>query len=528
MTDNNQVQDLLARAKQLKASRGTWEKHWQELAEVLRTDRADFTATRTAGGSRTEQVFDSTPQQAARGLASALDGMLKGRQSQWFNIRAEDEDLNEIDEVKNWLRDVDRRLWRALFDDQAHFADRSFETDQDLVVFGTGILFTEEVPGRGLNFRAIHLRDALIAENSLGDIDTVFRYFSFSGRQAVQQFGLDRLGAKTREALRGGGQSKPDARFQFLHVVLPRVDLDPNHPGALGKPFASLWIDVDSEHLIGEGGYHEFPYAIPRWETVTGEVYGRSPGMLALADARTLNAMSRTNLDAGEKVANPPLLAASDGLTSNVRLFPGGINYIDYDSVPAGRRPLEPLITGANLPISLEMENQRRDMIWAAFFRNVLQLPINAPQMTATEILERKEEFLRVIGPTFGRLESGYIAPIVNRVFGLMKRAGAFAPPPDILRDRRITFAFDSPVSQARKQIEALAVRGALEQAAPFLELNPAAVDLINSEEAIRTIFAANGADGLLLGEDALERIRTAREVAQVVEVISDVVGGAE
>ncbi len=516
MTDNTRVQDLLSRAKQLKTGRGNWESHWQELAELLRTERADFTADQPAGGARAEQVFDSTPQQAARGLAAALDGMLKSRQTQWFNIRAEDEDLNEIDEVKQWLRDVDRRLWRAIFDDRAHFADHSFETDQDLVVFGTGILFTEEVPGRGLNFRAIHLRDALIAENSLGDIDTVFRSFSFSGRQAVQQFGMDRLGAKTREALRSGGGAKPDARFQFLHVVMPREDLDPSHPGALGKPFASLWIDVASEHLIGEGGYHEFPYAIPRWETVTGEVYGRSPGMLALADARTLNAMSRTNLDAGEKVANPPLLAASDGLTSNVRLFPGGINYIDYDAVPAGRRPLEPLITGGNLPIGLDMENQRRDMIWSAFFRNVLQLPINGTQMTATEILERKEEFLRVIGPTFGRLEASYIAPIVKRAFGLMKRAGAFAPPPEILRGRPISFAFDSPVSQARKQIEALAVRGALEQAAPFLTLNPAAADLIDSEDAVRTIFAANGADGLLVGEDALAQIRATKQIAQV------------
>ncbi len=525
MTETTRVQDLLARAKQLKAARSTWEQHWQELAEVLRTDRADFTAVRPAGGKRTEHVFDSTPQQAARGLASALDGMLKGRQTQWFNIRAEDDALNELDEVKTWLRDVDRRMWRAIFDDRAHFADRSFETDQDLVVFGTGVLFTEEVPGRGLNFRAFHLRDTLIAENSLGDIDTVFRQFSFSGRQAVQQFGLDKLGAKTQEALRSGGKAKPDARFQFLHVVLPRHDLDPGAPGPSGKPFASLWIDVESEHLIGEGGYHEFPYAIPRWETITGEVYGRSPGMLALADARTLNAMSRTNLDAGEKVANPPLLAASDGLTSNVRLFPGGINYIDYDAVPAGRRPLEPLVTGANLPISLEMENQRRDMIWAAFFRNVLQLPVNAPQMTATEILERKEEFLRVIGPTFGRLEANYIAPVVNRVFGLMKRAGAFAPAPEILAGRRVSFAFDSPVSQARSQIEALAVRGALEQAAPFLTLNPAAADLINSEDAVRTIFAANGADGLLRGEDAVAGLRATKQIAQVAEAL---VEGAE
>lgn len=35
------------------------------------------------------------------------------------------------------------------------------------------------------------------------------------------------------------------------------------------------------------------------------------------------------------------------------------------------------------------------DQLWVAFFRNVMRLPTEPPRMTATEILERKAEFVR-------------------------------------------------------------------------------------------------------------------------------------
>ena len=159
------------------------------------------------------------------------------------------------------------------------------------------------------------------------------------------------------------------------------------------------------------------------------------------------------------------------------------------------------------------MQKDARDQIWAAFFRNVLQLPVDAPRMTATEVLERKAEFMRIIGPTFARLESDYVAPIVKRVFGLMFRAGALPPPPDVLRGRPVRFAFDSPVMRAQKQMEALATRGALEQAAPFLELDPAAADHIDPDAALRLIFEAHGADALLRGQAEVDEMRAVRAV---------------
>ncbi len=518
------IADLLQRDKDLRAARSTWEAHWQELGELLRTERADFTGEPSPGERRTRRIFDGTPQQAARGLASALDGMLKGRQSQWFHLRPEDDGLAQDETVRAWVRDIEQRMWRTLYADRAHFAARSFETDLDLVVFGTGVFFTQELPGHGLHFRAFHLRDTVIAENDRGEIDTVFRAFRLTPRQAVQRFGAERVGAGTRAQLRDGSRRKQ----RFLHAVMPRQDWAALAGSPAGEPtalpVASAWIDVDSDHLIGVGGYHEMPYAIPRWETVTGEVYGRLPAMLALPDVQTLNAISQTLLKAGQKAVDPPLLVAQEGLVSGVRLFPGGITYVDYGNVPGGQRPIDPLIGGANLPLGLEMENQRRDMVWSAFFRNVLQLPVTGPNMTATEVLERKAEFMRIIGPTFARLESDYVAPVIKRVFGLMFRAGAFPPPPETLRGRPVRFAFDSPVMRAQKQMEALATRGALEQAAPFLELDPAAADHIDPDAALRLIFEAHGVDGLLRGRAEVDGLRAARAQAGSAEAAVELV----
>src|SRR3546814_5355994 len=59
-------------------------------------------------------------------------------------------------------------------------------------------------------------------------------------------------------------------------------------------------------------GYHQMPYICPRWDTSSGEDYGRSPGMVALPDANTAQAIGETMLVAGQRAADPPILVPSD------------------------------------------------------------------------------------------------------------------------------------------------------------------------------------------------------------------------
>jgi len=479
------LQDHVSLFTSEKTARKQWEDYWQELADVLLPKRADITSGYIPGEDRiSPTIYDSTPMQARRGLATAMDGLLKSKTSKWFFGRATDDELNDNDEVREWSRIVENRMWTAIYSRNARFIQRTGEVDNDLVALGTGFIFTGESRKlKTLHFASLHPKDAVILEDGDGVIDTLYFEQRLTARQAFGLYGTN-IGGLTHEALKSEGNKK---KFPFITCVFPRKDRNTKGLSNTDLPWAKLIIDKDSEHSVEESGYHEFPFAVPRWETGTGEKYGRSPGMVALPDAKTLQAMGKTILVAGQKAVDPPLLAYDDAIIGAARTFPGGITTIDVEAARGiGRFPVEPLNTGANIPLGREMQNDTRKSVEAAFFRNVFNLPVEGPQMTATEILERKDEFIREIGPVFGRLETDYTGAIIERVFGVMLRAGAFPPPPKVLQGQDFKFELQSPIQMARKQIEAAGAARAIEIITPFVQADPSVMDNFDGDKIAR------------------------------------------
>jgi len=526
------IQNLLERLKSMETARSAWMSHWQELAEYFVPRRADFTFADNPGAKRTEKQFDGTPMLAARNLAAAMDGLLKPKNARWFTIRTEDERLGEIDEVRAWLQKAETIMVEAIYDPKARFVQYSSEVDLDLVVFGTGILFIGESIGNGrLAFKSHHLKNSHIAVNEDGNVDTVFLTSSLTARQAAQRYGEENLGEDTKAAL---ADKYPDKQFKFLRVCMPRAERDRRLKDNTNLPYAVIDIDIESEHKIAESGYHVFPYVVPRWETSTDEVYGRAPAMIALPDAKTLNQMGKTLLKAGHKAVDPPLLAPSDSLKSAVRTWPGGISYFDANvlSSSGGRVPIQPLQTGANIPLGREMQNDVREQVWNAFFRNILNLPAQGPQMTATEIMERKEEFVRVIGPVFGRLEADYTGPLVERVFNILLRNGAFGQMPEVLAGTSVKFEYASPLSKAHKLIEVGALTKTGQDLLPLVQIKPEIMDNFDADKITRDVAEANGMPlTWLVGKEGVEETRgqatQALEAAQSAEQAQQLVDGA-
>ncbi len=490
---DNRTTDLLERYRRLKDDRRTWDAHWQDIAEVMLPQRADFTGAHVAGAKRTDAIFDGTPLLAVRGLAAAIDSMVKPKTTRWFSIRTADPALAEDDAVKDWLERAEAVTFAAVYERRAGFVQRSGEVDADLAAFGTGaLLISENRTLDGLAFRSIPLHRLYLAESEAGDIDTAFIRLDLSARQAAQRWGRERLGDAVRAALAG---NRPDQRFEFVHAILPRAERDPRRRDNRNLPFASTVVDVKAERIVSESGFHEFPLAVPRWDTRAGEVYGRSPGMLALPDALTLQQMGKTILKAGQKAVDPPIIAPNDGLIKSAQLFPGGI--VTYDARSAvklgGRKPVDTLDITGNIPIGREMQQDVREQIFAAFFRNVLNLPVDRPTMTATEVIERKEEFVRTIGPVFGRLENDYAGPVAERVFAILLRLGRFPVPPPILQGREVRFEYANPVQKVRQQIETLGAVRTIEMIAPFVEANPEIMDNFDADAIARDAGAFNG-----------------------------------
>ena len=497
MISQEQVVHLVKRKGKLKAQRGTWESNWQELTNLVLPNEADFNTERSRGGKRTTHVYDSTGIHANEMLAAGLHGMLTNPASNWFSLRIKDDQNNLADssEAKQWLEDTTNVILSEIAAPSVAFSSHIHEYYLSLCSIGTACIFIGDPVNReGVSFRAIHIEEIFIAENADGIIDTVFRTFEMTVRQIVQKWGEKSLSPRIAKMYE---KKDYDKQVQLLHCVYPREDMDKGKKAATMLPVASVYIDEKDKHVLAEGGFDEMPYMVSRWSKAVGEVFGRSPAMTALPDIKMLQEIMKTTIKAAQKVVDPPLLVPDDGVLGPVRTIPGGLNYYRASS---GAR-IEPLQTGANIGLSYEMMNDLRERIRTMFFLDQLQFQ-GAPRMTATEVVERTERTLRLLGPTLGRLQSEFLGPMIERIYGVLSRSGRLPEPPESIAEQELKIEYVSPLARAQRQSETQGIMRTLEFIGPIAGMDPQAAQVVKGADTVRHIAELNGVPPMLLKSD--------------------------
>lgn len=466
------------RVDALASDRGTWEVNWQEILDYVMPRKADVVTMRTKGEKRTEVLFDSTAITANNLLAASLHGTLTSPSLPWFSIKLRDENLNKSRDVQLWLEDTARRMYDTF--NETNFNTEVHELYLDLCSIGTGALFVEEgnngFDKDGIHFNTLHIAEYYIQENINGKVDTLYRKYKLTARQAVQEFGEKNVGEKVLQA----AKEKPDQKFNFIHAVEPTED----YKRATGKsstklPYHSCHVCEEDKMVVRSGGYNEFPYLVPRWSKATGEIFGRSPSYNALPDIKTLNKAVEIGLKAWAKAIDPPLLVQDDGVVGRVRTTPAGITVVRNDGA------IKPLQIGSNWQITDLKENQLRTAIRQAYYSDQLQLQ-DGPQMTATEVQVRYELMQRLLGPTLGRFQTEFLNPLIERVFGIMYRAKALNTAPSVINDTKIDVEYVGPLARSQRMEEAVAIERLYQLAMNIGQIDPSIMDNIDHDEAIR------------------------------------------
>lgn len=499
----NLGEQIVQRQEKLKADRANWETHWEEVAErVYPNLRGMFTASvkdQTTGEKRTEKMFDATPPLALERFAAAMESMLTPRNSRWHRLTPSsmvDPYVLRDREVRLWFDEVTKRLFAQRYSPRANYASQQHEVYMHLGSFGSAALFIDELDRNpqtgegGLRYKACHLGNVFFLENHQGLIDTVYRKFPWTARQAYQKWGKGPgkgttvfMGAKgdAKSATKQYGdevlpdsvmkalEQEPEKEFEFIHCVQPRQEVDRRKADYRGMPWASIYVEVEHKTVLSEGGYNTFPYAISRYVTAPGEVYGRSPAMLALPSIKTLNEQQKTLLKQGHRAVDPVLLAHDDGALDGFSLKPGALN---AGGVSADGRPLVHTLPTGNLAAGFEMMQQERNVINDAFLVSLFQILVDTPQMTATEVLERAREKGALLSPTMGRQQSEMLGPMIEREIDLLARQRMLPPMPQALIDAQGEFEieYDSPLSRAQKAEEAAGLARTLEMVLPYVQ----------------------------------------------------------
>tara|TARA_R110000737_G_scaffold177458_1_gene202128 strand:- start:1339 stop:2958 length:1620 start_codon:yes stop_codon:yes gene_type:complete len=506
MADKDLAHILLSRFGSLQTSRATWESHWQEIADYVVPRKADVTKTRSPGDKRAELIFDGTAIHAAELMSASLHGMLTNASTKWFGLRFQDRFLDGDDTAKEWLGGVEDVMYQAF--SRSNFQEQIHELYHDLITFGTGVMFIESDDEFQLRFSTRHISECYLSEDENGRVDTVYRKFKMPARAAVARFGESAVPQRVAKML----QKNPYEEVTFIHAVYKRDERDVTRVDALNKPFASVYMDQEEKKIISESGFDEFPYTAPRFLKASFEIgYGRSPAMTALADIKMLNKMCEVTIRAAQKQVDPPLLVPDDGFILPIRTVPGGLNF--YRSGTRDR--IEPLNIGANNPLGLNMEEQRRKAIQSAFYVDQLILG-QGPQMTATEVVQRTEEKMRLLGPVLGRLQAELLQPLITRVYNILARQEAFEPAPEFMQEIDIDIEYVSPLAKAQRQGDVQSALRLLELMTPLVNVDRSIIDYIDTDGLTKHMVKALSVPATAVrGDEEVSQIRQRRAAEQ-------------
>ena len=474
------AKQLLARSENMVEKRANWDGHWQEVRDFILPLVEGFTSTNSEGHQDRSQILDNSAEGISEQLVTAIHGLVANPATKWFDLRVADSAINDRQEVRFWLEDTRKRLTEVFEAPESKWTNALSLALQEIVDFGTGGIMTKDRPGRLPIFQARPLSELFLAENEDGVIDTVHRKVRMAARQAVKEF-ADKAGKKVIAA--ASDAKTADREFTWWHCIYPREERFAGTP-QLNMPIASVWVNQDDKTITRISGFQEMPISIGRWRKArTMEVYGRGPGSKALADVKSLQRVMKDTFRAYEKAIDPTLLVADDGVLGPISTRANAIIYTRAEMLGSRRPAVEALDTGARPDIGEVFAQEIRQRIEIAYFAHFVRISRDS-RMTATQVVEIVEETMRIMGPFLGRIQTEQLSGVIERLFGILLRAGALLPPPAVLSERRIEVVYVSPSAKAQQLAEVRGISNLYQIGAPIIETKPDVTDNIDADKA--------------------------------------------
>jgi hypothetical protein len=507
--------DSLARWTALKSERSSWISHWRDISDNLlpRSGRY-FQDDRNKGTKRHNSILDSTGTKALRVLAAGMMAGMTSPARPWFRLQTSDAELNKAPAVQQWLADVSRLMLEAFASGNTYRALHAGY--EELGAFGTWSNIVLDDVETIIHHYPLTIGEYAIAADFRGVVDTVYREFQVTVGQMVGEFGRDRCSQTVRNLYDRGSL---DAWVPIIHGIEPRRSRDPKKLNAQNMAWASCYIEPGSEReggILRESGFKRFPALCARWNAVGGDIYGYSPGMDALGDIRQLQHQQLRKAQAIDYQVRPPVTVPTSMKHAEVDLLPGGVSYVDNPGQAGGVRSAYEV----NLRLDYLLADMQdvRQRINGAFNADLFLMLANSTNssMTATEVAERHEEKLLMLGPVLERLHGELLDPLIESTFDRLVAAGVVPPAPKELEDHELKVEFVSMLAQAQRAIGVNSMDRFVGAIGVVAGVKPEVLDRFDADQWAERYAERLGVDPeLIVASDKVAVIRDQRAKAQ-------------
>lgn len=462
MAELSTLQRYKYRKSALWTDRSSWIKRYQDITKFLLPYSGRYFAGDQNKGDRSfNSIYDET---ATFALDILTAGMMAGMTSParpWFRLATPDKDLMEFDPVRWWLHEV-TELMRDIFA-KSNTYNALHLIYEELGAFGTAAEVIEPDFDYVIHSYVPTAGEYAVGLDDRGRVNTLVREFSMTVMQIYLAFVRKPSGAEDWSGVSPTVKNLWDTnrgldnQVTICHIIQPREGRDTTKLDARNMRYASCYWEQgqdDDKRLLRESGYSYKPMLAPRWHVRGNDAYGNAPSFRALGSIKQLQQEQLRKGQAIDYMTKPPLQVPAEHQNSAVNILPGGISYVPTGGQNQGIRTAFDVKLDLNhlLADIQDVRGRINRAFYADLFLMISQDNRRTPA-TATEIAEKHEEKLLMLGPVLERLHNELLSPKIEITFQHMTEAGILPPPPKELMDMDLKVEFVSTLAQAQKMV---------------------------------------------------------------------------
>lgn len=490
-----------AKVKQMESNRQDYLKRWKAIRDfqLPYIGQFDDTADTTDYARRRDtNIYHSVAWQANQSFAAGVMSGLTPPSRQWFRLTWSSDDMKNhpeagelLDKRMGILQDV---LLKSNFYNAIHSAYLE-------LAFGQAAVAIFQDSDTGVHFVPFTIGTYMMENGPDGIVDTFCTKFEMTARQLVDKYGGDKIPAEILAELDNGGMA---TKHRVWWMVEPNRFHD-NNKAIMDKyhmKYLSLyWLeDSNTDAFLDIGGFEEWPIPVARYLVTGNETYGKGPGWFAEGDSKGLQKLEKDDIVAVELGIRPPMMGSATAVKQGINLVPGSCTIVGRDE------PIKPLFqVGINLQHLQEKILDLQDRIKRSYSADLFMMleRLEDKNMTAQEVLQRKQEQLQQLGPVVQRLQFEFLRKIIERVYNILDRAGVLPQAEDpelamMMSQEEVSIEYISPLAQAQKMAGLTNIEQAIAFTGQLAQFDQSVLDKVNWTKAVDDYFDMVGAPASL------------------------------
>lgn len=493
---------------QLKLDATVVRQHWKEIQQyVYPTSGLYLTddSEKNNGSKRHQKVINGVAEQSLINLAAGMQGGMTSPSRPWFNLGIQNKQLMELTQVRNWLWLV-RELMLSVFA-RSNFYGAVHSLYAEMCAYGTCCMLIEEDFDSIIRCRPFTIGEYYLALDEKYQPTILYRQFSMTAYQMIKEFGEDKVSQAVKESM---NTDRRENTFDVIHCIRPEKSKNKNQ-------YESKYFEAkgDITSFLRESKYSNRPFLAARWDVIGSATYGRGQGMVALGDCKMLQKLEEKKLKAIDKLVDPPMNAPVSMKNKGGTIVAGGVNYIDVQQGQQGFSPVYQINPNIR-DISVEIANVEQRI--RKYFANDMFLSIATidKTMTATEVAERINEKMLMLGAVVERTQTELLNVVIDRTFEIMLKMGLIPLPPKELQGADLKVEYISLLSQAQKLSNISAIQQLAQYVGGVAAMNPSVLDKFDFDQSVDEFAEAVGiVPSIVRSDDVVNQLRVEKEKQQ-------------